>query len=139
VRIEVVRDGSNRTLTAALDERPANEGRGEDDEDAPATRPAPKPSGRYGMDVEPLTPEAARQLRTRATTGVVIAAVDPAGVASEAGLQAGDVIVSVNRTKVADGDALREALERAAKDRPALLLIDRRGQPAYIPLEKPAA
>ena len=138
VRLEVIRDGGRRTLTAALDERPANEGRGEDDEEAPATR-APKPSGRYGMDVEPLTPEVARQLRTRATSGVVIAAVDPAGVASEAGLQPGDVIVSVNRTKVADGDALREALERASKDRPALLLIDRRGQPAYIPLERPAA
>ena len=66
-----------------------------------------------------------------------MAGVDPAGPASEAGIQPGDVIVSVNRTKVADGDELKAALERTPAGRPALLLIERRGQPAYIPLERP--
>ncbi len=137
VKLEVLRDGSRKTLSVALDERRADAER--DDDEAPAPRQAAKPSGRYGLDVEPLTPEVARQLRTKARAGVVIAAVDPSGPAGEAGLQAGDVIVSVNRATVADGDALKAALERTPAGRPALLLIDRRGEPAYVPLERPTA
>jgi serine protease Do len=138
VTLDLVRDGAKKTVTVALDERPVSAERDAGDEDAPATRAPAKPSGRYGLDVEPLTPEVARQLRTRVRAGVVVAAVDPAGPASEA-LEPGDVIVSVNRTKVADGDALKAALEATPANRPALLLIERRGQPAYVPLEKPAA
>ena len=138
VKLEVLRDGARQSLTVALDERRASSTE-RDSEDAPAPRAAEKPSGRYGLDVEPLTPEMARQLRTRARTGVVIAAVDPAGPAGEAGLQPGDVIVSVNQTKVADGDELKSALQGTASGRPALLLIDRRGEPAYVTLERPTA
>ncbi len=87
--------------------------------------------------MDPLTPDVARQLRARTRTGVVVAAVDPAGPAGEADIQPGDVIISVNRTKVADGDELKAALDRTPANRPALLLIERRGQPAYIPLERP--
>ncbi len=45
----------------------------------------------------------------------------------------------MNRTKVADGDALKAALDRTPAGRPALLLIERRGEPAYVPLERPTA
>jgi len=139
VTLDLLRDGAKRSLTVALDERPANAEREGDDEDAPSTKKPVKPSGRYGLDVDPLTPEIARQLRAKTRTGVVVAAVDPAGPASEAGIEPGDVIVSVNRTKVADGDELKAALERAPAGRPALLLIERRGQPAYVPLDRPSA
>ena len=138
VKLDVVRDGVRKTLVVALGERPANAEREGDDEDAPAAKPV-KPSGRYGLDVDPLTPDLARELRSKSRVGVVVVAVDPAGPAGDAGLERGDVIVSVNRVKVADGDALKAALERAPAGRPALLLIERRGQPFFFPLEKPAA
>jgi serine protease Do len=137
VKLDVLRDGARKTLSVALDERRADAERDEDE--TPAPRAAAKPSGRYGLDVEPLTPAAARQLRATVREGVLVAAVDPAGPAGEAGLQPGDVIVSVNRTKVADGDALKAALDRTPAGRPALLLIERRGQPAYVPLGRPTA
>ena len=139
VKLDLIRAGAKRSLTVALVERPANAEREGDDEDGPATGKPVKPSGRYGLDVDPLTPELARRLRAQTRTGVVVAAVDPAGPASEAGIEPGDVIISVNRTKVADGDELKAALERTPANRPALLLIERRGQPAYIPLERPTA
>jgi Do/DeqQ family serine protease len=138
VKLDVIRDGAKRSLTVALDERPANAERDGEEDDPPPTRTV-KPSGRYGLEVDPLTPELARRLRARTRTGVVVAGVDPAGPASEAGIQPGDVIVSVNRTKVADGDELKAALERAPSRRPALLLIERRGEPAYVALERPTA
>jgi len=139
IALDVVRDGARKTLTVALDERPANAERGDDDEDAPAAKKPARPSGRYGLDVDPLTPELARELRSKARAGVVVAAVDPAGPAGEAGLERGDVIVSVNKTKVSDGDELKAALERTPAGRPALLLIERRGQPQYVPLDRPTA
>jgi serine protease Do len=137
VPLELARAGARKTVTVALDERPVDAER--DADGAPATRTPPKPSGRYGLDVEPLTPELARQLRSSNRTGVVVAAVDPSGPASEAGLQPGDVIVSVDRVKVADGDELKAALDRVPANRPALLLIERRGQPGYFPLSRPTA
>jgi Do/DeqQ family serine protease len=140
VALEILRDGARKTLTVALEERSvARDPRGDDDEEAPATRKPQAPTGRYGLDVEPLTPELARQLKARTRAGVVVAGVDPAGPAAEAGLQEGDVIVSVNRTKVADGDELKAALDRSPSGRPVLLLIERQGQPAYVPVEKPTA
>jgi serine protease Do len=134
VKLDLLRDNARRSLTVALDERPANADG--DDKDAPAAKPV-KPSGRYGLDVDPLTPGLARELRTNARSGVVVAAVDPAGPAGEAGLERGDVIVSVNRIKVADGDELKAALDRTPAGRPALLLFERRGEPRYVSLEKP--
>ena len=139
VKLDLVRDGAKRSLTVPLDELPVNAEREGDDEDEPSTRGTVQPSGRYGLEVDPLTPDLARRLRVRTRTGVVVAGVDPAGPASEAGIQPGDVIVSVNRTKVADGDALKAALDRTPAGRPALLLIERRGEPAYVPLERPTA
>ena len=137
VKLDLVRDGAKRSLTVPLDELPVNAEREGDDEDEPSTRGTVQPSGRYGLEVDPLTPDLARRLRSHTRTGVVVAGVDPAGPASEAGIQPGDVIVSVNRTKVADGDALKAALDRTPAGRPALLLIERRGEPAYVPLERP--
>jgi Do/DeqQ family serine protease len=139
VNLDLVRNGARRSVTVALVERPANAEREGDDEDAPAAHKPVKPSGRYGLDVDPLTPDIARQVRARTRTGVVVAGVDPAGPASEAGIEPGDVIISVNRTKVADGDELKAALDHTPASRPALLLIERKGQPAFIPLERPSA
>jgi Do/DeqQ family serine protease len=140
VALEILRDGKPRTLSVALEERSAKAASDDEDEgEAPSVSPTTKPSGRYGLDVDPLTPDLARRLRAHSRTGVVVAAVDPAGPAAEAGLREGDVIVSVNRTKVADGDELKQALSQSPAGRPALLLIERDGQPGYVPLDKPGA
>jgi len=139
VSMEIARDGAKRTVTATLAERPANAGASDDEDNAPAQTRRAKPSGRYGLDVEPLTPELAREMRTRTRSGVVIADVDPAGAAAEAGLQQYDVILEVNRTRVADGDALKAALDRTPAGKPALVLIERGGDQRYVTVDRPAA
>ena len=60
-----------------------------------ATAPA-NPTG-FGMTVEPLTRDRARELGVAATSGVVVADVQSGGRAADAGLRAGDVIVEVDR------------------------------------------
>lgn len=130
--IVVLRDRSERTLTAKLDEsplsrsEPASDARGGDDKAA------------LGVAVAPLTPDlAARAGLPRDTHGVLVQRVNPEGRAAAAGIQPGDVILEVNRQPVPTVEALRESIRRAT-DRPALLLISREGREIFVTV-KPAA
>ena len=93
--------------------------------------------GGYGMTVQPLTPEIARELQLNGKReGVVITDVDPDGAAAAAGLQEGDVIKQVNGKTVTSTAELKSALEPST-DRPALLLVTRKGSDAFVTLSKP--
>ena len=94
-----------------------------------------EPSGeRFGMTVRPLTPARARQLGLDPDTrGLVVANIDPAGLAADAGLRQGDVILQVDGQPVTTTSALRSALGNAV-GRPALLLVNRGGNTFYVAL-----
>lgn len=91
-------------------------------------------SGKLGLNVNPITPELARQLSLGSNAeGLVITSIDPNGPAADAGLQQGDVILSANQQKMRSSAELVGAMQRAG-DRPLLLLINRRGQSLYVPV-----
>jgi Do/DeqQ family serine protease len=127
VTLQILRDGKQETVRATLGEltptRTANRtAEGEAD-----------PAG-FGMTVEPLTPEIARELElTKRTEGVVVRSVDPDGAAAAAGLQPGDVIAQVNGKPVKTPADLKSAL-KAATDRPALLLVTRQDTDRFLTL-----
>ena len=135
VTMEISRDGAKQTVTATLAEKTDDESL--DENGNPSGRA--KPTGKYGLQVQPLTPELARQMRTKSQSGVVVADVDPAGAAADAGIAQGDVILEVNKTRVADGAALKAALEKTPEGTPALVLIEREGTTRYVTLERPNA
>ncbi|HEX4950553.1 MAG TPA: DegQ family serine endoprotease [Blastocatellia bacterium] len=92
-------------------------------------------SGQFGMSVAPLTPELAARLGLpRGAQGLAVTEVDPMGTAADAGLRAGDVIEQVNRQPVRTVADLKTALERTG-DRPALVLINRRGNSLFLTLQ----
>ena len=126
-KLTILRDGKEQQLTATLGSLTAP---GKSDEPA-ASRES---SGRFGLSVEPLTPDRARELGVRATRGVVVAAVEPGSRAADAGLRAGDVIEQVDRKDVASGEALRGALQ--AGSQPALLLVHRGNATVFVTLER---
>jgi Do/DeqQ family serine protease len=126
------RDGHERSVTATLAELPG-------DRKAASRETEPAERGRYGLAVEPLTPQRASELGARASRGVVVTDVDPDGPAAEAGLQSGDVIEQVNGRAVASGPELRSALEAASGNKPALVLLERQGRRLFVTLEHPAA
>ena len=88
------------------------------------------------MAVSPLTPQVAEELELpRTETGLVVTDVDPAGVAASVGIQAGDVIKRVNDREVTTVPALRAAMATRT-DKPALVLVNRRGASLFVALPR---
>jgi Do/DeqQ family serine protease len=122
----LTRDGAERSLTVTLDE-------------AAASRQARGGSGQQGdtgatlgVAVAPVTPAlASRAGLPGDVRGLLVQSVDPDGRAAAAGIQAGDVIVEVNRAPVTTVEELRAAITSAAANRPILLLVSRDGQHSY--------
>ena len=128
--VEVLRDGRSQTLYATLDATEVGRAR------ARSTGSEGSDAQGFGMTVQPLTPEVARELElTGRREGVVIRDVDPDGAAAAAGLQPGDVIVQVNGKAVTSASELKSALGRSS-DRPALLLVARKGGDVFVTLRK---
>ena len=129
VTLTLLRDNREQKITATLGEFKPETARNEEEESA---KPGSTNQGKLGLTVMPLTPEIASELSLRAgTQGVVIETVDPAGPAASAGLARGDVIQEVNRQPIRSAADLGAAIDKSG-ERPALLLINRRGNPLYV-------
>jgi serine protease Do len=138
VSMTVLRDGREQQVRAKLGEFTPE--KADDESEASSTGPANKnnATGQLGVGVQPLTPQLSQQLGLPAgTQGLVVGEVEDGGPASEAGIQQGDVIVSVNQQPVRSITDLRGALQKSAT-RPALLLINRRGTTIFVTV-KPRA
>ena len=123
--LKVVRDGSERTFTAKLDEASAG------DDTGPSAGSGDDQAS-LGVSVEPLTPELANRVGApKGLRGVVIDEVSPDGRAADAGLQSGDVIEEVNRQAIRSVDELRTAV-RSGSNKPLLLLVSRQGNDIFV-------
>jgi Do/DeqQ family serine protease len=133
VALGIIRDGRNQTLNATLSEREAAQNRSSAAEERSSGK---REYGAFGMTVEPLTPDLARELGLpNRKEGVVVRSVNPDGAAADARLQPGDVITEVNGQGVTTPTELKSALS-AAGDRPALLLITRENAEFYRALRR---
>jgi serine protease Do len=155
VPFEVIRQGQRRTVNVAIAERPTEEElarlNGIEDEAGTADDPA-KPSDAeqstgqrstqqsLGLAVQALTPALARRLQiTDANVrGLVVGTVDPNSDAGQKGIQAGDVILSINQVPTPTPEAAVSVVEAARRaGRNTVLLLVRRGNtpPAYVGVE----
>jgi len=126
VAVEVLRDGRSQTLSATLDAQA--------DAKTRISGPDGADTQGFGMTVQSLTPEVARELElTGRREGVVIRDVDPDGAAAAAGLRPGDVIAQVNGKAVTSASELKAALGQSTS-RPALLLVARKGGDVFVTL-----
>ncbi len=129
VTLTVLRDNKEQKIRAKLGEFNPETARAAEEKDA---GPSNQSGASLGVTVEPLTPDIAQQLNLKSgTQGVVVDAVDPAGPAVAAGLQRGDVIQEVNRGAVRSAADLKAALDKNG-NKPALLLVNRRGETVYL-------
>jgi serine protease Do len=129
VTLTVLRDNREQKIKATLGEfSPETAQQENQNQGVPNSRGG----GKLGLSVEPLTPEIMQELGLPAgTQGVVVDSVDETGPAGAAGIQRGDVIQEVNRQTVRSAEELRAAIDKNG-NKPALLLLNRRGQTVYL-------
>ncbi|MGE3279653.1 MAG: DegQ family serine endoprotease [Alphaproteobacteria bacterium] len=100
-----------------------------------AVTPDEDRTGALGLQLAAITPELRRQHRIpREVEGVVVTKVADQSPAASAGLQPGDVLVSVDQKPVTTPPDAAEQLKEAAAKGNILLLVNRRGSSQFVGL-----
>jgi serine protease Do len=130
VRLTVIRDGAERSVTLTLGR--LEDGRQAGRNDDPRERRGQERGGQFGMNTP--APDAPRlglsvePVRGRGG-GLIVTEVDPSGPASERGIREGDVILDVAGRQVSSVREMREALAAARQEgRNTVLLRVRSGE-----------
>ena len=121
VKIDVIRKGEPKTLTASVVELNPTKVAAADEQGAD--------QGRLGLAVRPLQPEERRESGLK--SGLVVQ--QAGGPAARAGLQAGDVILSCNGSPVSSVEQLRALVGKANKH--VALLIQRDDAQIFVPVD----
>jgi serine protease Do len=127
VPVQVLRNGRTETLQVTVGELEARK-------DRAALPSEERGQGKFGMSVQPLTPELAGQVGVpRGTQGLLVAQLDPSGIAAESSMHEGDVIEKVDGRAMKTAEELKSALDR--KDgKPSLVIVNRKGTALFLTL-----
>jgi serine protease Do len=117
VELRIIRDGKIMTLTATV----ANL------ETATQRQPQLKPSKDVGLTVAELTDATARRYGYRTREGLLITEVAQGSEAEKKGVEAGNILLEVNRTKISTIDQWDKILEKTPAGSVLMLLIRREG------------
>ena len=125
VKVDIRRNGNAKTVSLTIGTMPSEE----------QTAVAPKEEISWGMAVQELTPQLARQLGLESgSTGVLISDIKDGSPAAEAGLQPGDLISEVNRTAIKNLNDYQQALKKVKNGENLLLLVKRGSGALYVVL-----
>lgn len=125
VPVEVIRSGATKTIKATIGELPANL-----DEDV--VTPEDPLAQDIGVTLENLTPEIARQIRTKRKDGVVVTSVVPGSVAEAGGLQPRDLIIEANGQPVAKVTDFTSIVTAERLKKGVRLLVENQGMTRFV-------
>ncbi len=123
VAMKVIREGAELPLQVKV---------GELKEEQLAAMAPSSAKSKLGIDIQQLNPALARKFGIKDDKGVVITGVEPDSPGEAAGLQPGDLILEIDRTKVATVNQARRALEKTRPDEPTVVLVKRDGETRYV-------
>jgi serine protease Do len=113
----VIRNGKETTFNVKLGERPGTDEYMSENQTSGLN---------LGMELETLTPEAARRYGLSNTEGLLILDVEYNSPAQEAGLSQGDVILEVDREKIVTVEDFNKKLREYKPGDKIILLVKRR-------------
>jgi serine protease Do len=125
VRVKVLRDRQEQLVALEI---------GEMRDAEPKAEPA---GSRFGVTLDALTKDLARQLNVLSEEGVVITNVESGSPAARDGLRKGDVILEIERTPVDTLDAFKNVVGKLNSSDDVLLLILREERSFYTILHAP--
>ena len=118
--IDIMRNGTLKTLSVTVAEmKPLKD---------LASKNANEPQGRLGLAVRPLEKDEQQQIGVKG--GLVVEDVN--GAAAVAGIQSGDVILSLNGNAITSVEQLRSLVGKAAKS--VALLVQRGEEKIFVPV-----
>lgn len=127
--LTVLRDGNRLSLDVKV------EAQRQSAPDSPRAKAERDSTEDWGLSLTDLTPALARQYRVpRGTRGAFVRSLEEGGPAAAAGLEVGDVIMQVDRRRVASARACLQLLNAAGER--ALLLIQRQQTTGYAMLQR---
>jgi serine protease Do len=125
----VIRDKARTSLSVKIGEQPG-------DTAGPIAPPSKEET--LGLTVEPLTPEASRQFKLGARSGVVVTGVIPGSSGEQAGIRPGDAILEVNRQPVTDVESFRRIIAAVKAGEAVPVYLQRAGgRNEYVVLSIP--
>ena len=122
VNVKVVRDGQEKVFQVTVTER----------KDRPEV--AMEQGGKkeeFGMTVQDITPQIARQLNIPKSKGVIVTEVEEGSPADEVGIQPRDIILQINKTDIHSvKEYQKEITKQSAKN--SLMLLIKRGKSTFF-------
>ena len=129
VKLDLIRDGADRTVTLALTELPHERPTAEASD-------AADNKGKIGIALAQLSPELLERMELpKGTKGAVVAGVQPGSPAAEAGIREGDLVVGVGSQLVATPEEAVKAIRGNGRDKTLALRILRDGHPAFVAID----
>jgi len=126
IALDVLRDGKPMTLHVTVGEFQKNTDVASNP-DAESSR-----SGKLGLAISDLTPEARQQINAPDQLhGVVVQNVRPASPADDAGLQPGDIILEVDRHPTTSANQFVNQVHQNSENKDLLLLVWSKGNASY--------
>lgn len=127
VSLKVLRKGKEKTFKVKLGELPEQE---------PTTVAQGESGEELGLQLQEITPELSRTHELPSDKGLIVTDLDPAGVAADAGIRRGDIILEINQTPVLTIAEFKKQVAKVKKGETMLFLIKRREGALYIAVEK---
>jgi serine protease Do len=103
----------------------------------PDARPDAPTATDFGMQLDAITPEIAREAELpRGRGGAIVVDSDRGSAAARAGVQPNDIILEVNRQPVTTLPQVTRALQNATPATPVFIVVWRDGQELFVTMTK---
>ena len=124
IHLDVIRNGKNESVPVTLEAMGSR--------DKVASEGGEPGKTHWGLALEDLTPDTRQQIQAPSDVrGAVVANVEPGSSAEDAGIQAGDIIMEVNRNPMHSAEDVQHALSSVPKGQDALVLVWSQGGNTY--------
>lgn len=133
VDFEIYRDGKKRKVEVILGEIDKGNGQKTGTKPLPGSKGLSGSSKQMGITAAVIDSELQREYKLDSKEGLVVTSVDRGSLGARLGLQPGDVILEVNRTKMKTLDDWDKVM--GAKNRSLGILMSRGGQTLFISVE----